>query len=89
VFEDAEDHIATPAEACKEYARNYGSDHPEQAWILTDFDTWEPNPFYHGPPVQHPEDDRPEVENYQPPQPCFIVDSFAAFDDAGTEDVPF
>lgn len=50
------DCIATPYEACKEYARNYGMDHPNSAWILTDFDTWEPNPFYSGPPVQHPED---------------------------------
>jgi hypothetical protein len=52
-----EDRLATPSEACKEYARNYGSDHPERAWILTDFDTWERNPFYSGPKVPHPEDD--------------------------------
>ena len=52
-----EDRLATPSEACKEYARNYGSDRPERAWILTDFDTWERNPFYSGPKVPHPEDD--------------------------------
>jgi hypothetical protein len=31
-------------------------DHPEQAWILTPWDSWEVNPFYHGPKVAHPED---------------------------------
>lgn len=51
------DHVATPREACLEYARNYGMDHPEVAWVNTHFDTWERNPFYHGPPVRHPEDD--------------------------------
>jgi hypothetical protein len=59
MFEDASDHIATPSEACKEYARNYGSDHLNQAWILTNWDTWERNPFYSGPPQPHPEDDCP------------------------------
>lgn len=52
-----EDHIATPSEACREYARNVGCDRPQQAWILTDFDTWERNPYYTGPAVPHPEDD--------------------------------
>ena len=41
-----EDRLATPTEACREYARNYGMDHPDEEWILTDFDTWEHNPFY-------------------------------------------
>lgn len=52
-----EDRMATPAEACKEYARNVGMDNPDQPWILTDWDTWEPNPCYSGPSVPHPEDD--------------------------------
>jgi hypothetical protein len=47
---------ATPSQACREYARNVGCDRPESAWILTDYDTWEPNPYYTGPPVSHPED---------------------------------
>ena len=55
---DDQTHMATPAEACKEFARNVGADHPDRAWILTDFDTWERNPYYSGPPVPHPEDDR-------------------------------
>lgn len=48
--------IATPTEACREYATNFGMDHTERAWICTPFDTWERNPFYHGPAMPHPED---------------------------------
>lgn len=30
----------------------------DQAWILSDFDTWERNPHYNGPPnPRHPEED--------------------------------
>ena len=49
--------LATPADACREYARNYGAEHADRAWILTDYDTWEKNPCYHGPAVPHPEMD--------------------------------
>lgn len=49
--------MATPMDACREYALNVGRDREESAWILTDFDVWMPNPFYSGPPVPHPEDD--------------------------------
>ena len=49
-------HLATPSEACKEYARNVGAEVPDRAWILTDYDTWERNPFYQGSPQPHPED---------------------------------
>ena len=52
-----EDRLATKTDACREYACNVGADHPERAWILTDYDTWERNPHYHGPAVPHPEDD--------------------------------
>jgi hypothetical protein len=52
--------LATPADACRQYARAVGATCPERAWILTDYDTWEPNPFYQGPPVRHPEDDDDE-----------------------------
>ena len=55
-----EDRMATPAEACREYAWNVGSERPEQAWILTNYDSWEPNPYYHGPSVPHPEMDSGE-----------------------------
>jgi len=49
--------IATISDACREYARNVGHERPDQAWILTDYDTWQKNPFYVGPPVPHPECD--------------------------------
>lgn len=43
-----DDRVATPAEACREYARNVGAEFPEKPWILTDYDTWEKNPYYTG-----------------------------------------
>ena len=58
-----EDRPATKTEACREYAMNVGADHPEQAWLLTDYDTWERNPHYHGPAVPHPEDYHGEDED--------------------------
>ncbi len=51
--------LATQTDACREYAANVGALRPDQAWILTDYDTWEPNPYYTGPPARHPEDDTP------------------------------
>lgn len=60
--------LATPSEACREYAWNYGADRPNRAWILTDFDTWEPNPHYSGPPVPHPEFDF--IESPSHPDDC-------------------
>lgn len=54
--------IATYYEACREYAENCGRERPQQAWILTPWDTWERNPFYSGPKVRHPEDDNYEEE---------------------------
>lgn len=44
-----EDRFATPTDACREYARNVGSDRPDRPWILTNYDTWERNPYYRGP----------------------------------------
>lgn len=46
---------ATPSEARREFAYNAGADYPDRAWLLTDWDTWESNPHYQGPPVPHPE----------------------------------
>jgi hypothetical protein len=43
------DRPATPSEACREYARNVGAERTDCAWILTDFDTWERNPYFAGP----------------------------------------
>jgi len=46
---------ATPADACREYAWNVGAQNPHRPWILTDYDTWEPNPHFKGDPGPHPE----------------------------------
>lgn len=56
-YQDEEGPLATIDDACREYARNVGRERLEQAWILTDYDTWQRNPFYTGPAVRHPEDD--------------------------------
>lgn len=50
--------LATYDDAMREFAANVGRDHPDRAWILTDYDVWIRNPFYNGPPnPRHPEDD--------------------------------
>lgn len=61
-----QDHLATPSEARAEYARNAGREDTGRAWILTPWDTWEANPFYHGPAVRHPEDDSGYDEGQAP-----------------------
>lgn len=43
--------------ALDQYAGAHGAETPDRAWILSPFDTWEPNPHYRGPAVPHPEDD--------------------------------
>ena len=88
-YDHLEDRLATPTEACREYARNVGVDHPDRPWILTDFDTWERNPFYHGPPAPHPEyeDDAPTAEDYVA---CEFQPAHAACDWPLTPDeIPF
>lgn len=50
-----EDIIATPSDACREYARNVGAEHPDLEWILSPYDSWERNPFYTGKPGPYPE----------------------------------
>jgi hypothetical protein len=58
-WEDDHNHdaLATPTDARHEYAANAGAVRPQDAWIITPWDTWEANPFYVGPKVRHPEDD--------------------------------
>jgi hypothetical protein len=51
--------LATVTDACREYAYNVGMHNQDRAWILTDYDTWQANPFYRGLAVRHPEDDTP------------------------------
>jgi hypothetical protein len=47
-MEDDYFRVPTWTEVCREYAANAGGDRPEQAWILTPWDTWERNPAYSG-----------------------------------------
>lgn len=68
---------ATETDACREYARNVGREQTDRAWICTDFDTWERNPFYVGPPVKHPEDDSDQWEDANPAD---HADAALAFD---------
>lgn len=55
LFPDDDSHLATEAEADREYARNVGAQRPHDAWILSDRDVWYRNPAYRGPAVPHPE----------------------------------
>ena len=80
---DPEPHLATPAEACREYAANYGMDNPDVAWVATPWDTWESNPHYHGPAVPHPEAWDGE-DGYQEQEPDILIDIPDPFGD-----VPF
>ncbi len=51
------DRCATIPEAIREWAHNVGAEYPDRAWLNSNYDTWEKNPFYSGPPVPHPEAD--------------------------------
>lgn len=57
--EDPPDHMATPAEAMREFAENIGGEerYIKHAWILTDYDVWVRNPHYRGPAQPHPENE--------------------------------
>lgn len=68
-------------EACREQARNVGREDPTREWICTNFDSWERNPYYVGPPGRHPEDDHDE-DSDDHPAPTATV----AIDDA---EIPF
>jgi len=48
--------LATETDAIREWAYNVGADHSESAWLCSNYDTWERNPYYVGPPVPHPEE---------------------------------
>lgn len=47
--------ITTMSDAVREYACNYGAP-ANIAWVLSPYDSWEPNPHYAGPYLGHPED---------------------------------
>ncbi len=65
-------------EAHKEMIQIFGMENPEKQWILSGYDVWERNPFYHGEEQQHPEDDtpadewKPYVPEQLPPPPAEI-----------------
>jgi hypothetical protein len=89
MFGHEEEIMATPMDAVREFARNYGYDHPDQAWVLHDFDVWERNPFYHGPPVPHPESIEAEMglPAYEPP-PVEVVEP-QHNESCPEDDIPF
>lgn len=60
MYDPEEDRMATPQDAEREYAENYGREHPDLAWISTPRDQVMPNPFYVGPPQKHPYDESDE-----------------------------
>ena len=43
-------------QAIREWAWIVGAERLDQQWLLTDYDSWEPNPHYRGPDQGHPED---------------------------------
>ncbi len=51
---DARQHII--AEGIAEQRQIFGMENPGAQWILSGWDTWELNPYYHGPNQRHPED---------------------------------
>lgn len=57
--DDEEDpfHGTVQQEAHKEMIQIFGSEKPNQEWILTDYDVWERNPYFTGVRTnRHPED---------------------------------
>ena len=45
-------------ESIEEQRQIFGAENPHKQWILSDWDTWERNPYYTGPDQGHPEDER-------------------------------
>ena len=71
-MEDDYFRVPTWTEVCREYAANVGGERPEQAWILTPWDTWERNPAYSG-------------VFADAPHPFISVEDFYDDDDGGTQ----
>lgn len=71
------DHLASEAEADREYARFVGFSNPERAWVLSDRDVWYANPAYAGPPQPHPEDDHACEAYYADPE-AWVAEELAA-----------
>ena len=58
--------VPTDQDIHREQIRQLGAQRPDSAWILSDYDAWERNPYYSGPEVPHPEDDRNEPDTNEP-----------------------
>ena len=43
-------------QAIREWVWVVGAERPDQQWLLSDYDSWEPNPHYCGPDQGHPEE---------------------------------
>ncbi|HTE40290.1 MAG TPA: hypothetical protein VK629_05655 [Steroidobacteraceae bacterium] len=71
-YPEEETPVATQSDAVREYVSNVGRESPHLAWIISQYDTWERNPFYSRkigeafPP--HPEADDHEDDFIGPPQ---------------------
>ncbi len=64
---DPPSYAGTPQqEAHAEMIQIFGMENPEKEYILTDYDVWEKNPFYHGPAGRHPEDDYYDESEFVP-----------------------
>ena len=50
------DPVPSRSELVAQWVRAVGADRQNEAWIASPYDTWEKNPYYVGPPVQHPEE---------------------------------
>jgi|SRR5580704_1815614 hypothetical protein len=89
--------VATPQEACREYAYTVGSEHQDRPWILTNYDTWERNPYYRSPegypypPL--PDCEEWEMESWEASMWCPIRPAKVADPDEGAarffDDLPF
>lgn len=88
-----EEHIATGSESLREFGFNAGMDNPTHAWLLDPRDVWVRNPFYHGPPQPHPEDDCQHLDEGITPEPeAKVIEKAAhAYSVANheVEDLPF
>lgn len=62
MFDTLQEHLdftySSEAEWDRSSAVERGETFPDRAWLLSPRDVWYPNPYYKGPPVRHPEDDR-------------------------------
>lgn len=86
--DDRDFHYSTDAEWDRAEARELGAQRPDCAWICTDRDVWHKNPYYTGPAVPHPEDDRDEGSEApgfdSPREP-----EWTGFDSPECDDIPF